>query len=617
MIKRIIYSKELALSLENSDSNFNLSTEEFTENMITNPTPTYSEIAQEIIKTSIRSAICIDDSFVEPYMSQEVKDEYFSTHEQNLNEEIPSSLYKSFRADGDCDLDIYNFRSYEDSWKPNYMLNNKDLMILDWELDGENGYESTLKILKEVIAYNKIPFIIIYTYKPKSDFIQIANNLIQSFNCFSKKEIESELKRFYQLFEEHMIKVSSDKEWEEDSVQLFWENNDSTKLVNEFLFSVTNRDTTLSTLYSKISESFNISDSSQTEKKFKTTITQWKSNGFISSLEQLCYAFAGSNFEEVCEIKRIDTNDIGFRINNCVITIFSKPGGDGSGVSPENVFKSFSELITTAPHNFITLLSMEMRDRFREDFSIIGNEIFKLDERAFFKQMENYQSRFPDSYESQFYDFLLKSWINELIDYNINLFPKLFSVLAEYKSQDEKLKDIKVTDIKEHMAELSLRLTTSNIVNRFEKDKKIRFGDIFRKIKIEADGSVVETDEYFLSITPHCVCLDECKVDNNFYFIKSEYTTIDLTSAIKDMETQYYSFVKSKEGKILSLKWGECKPFTLYIEKNTIDNLNSVYKNQSIQLAFVTTLKENFAQRISNKAFSYGTSIGIDLPHGK
>ncbi len=117
------------------------------------------EIAKKVIKNAIRSAICIDDEYAPPYPQEDSK----------LNTEEPFKLYHSFREKGHCDLDIYHFESVEESWKPDYMIPNKDLVILDWELDkGGNKFDSTLLILKDIVESGKIPFVLIYTNTARS-----------------------------------------------------------------------------------------------------------------------------------------------------------------------------------------------------------------------------------------------------------------------------------------------------------------------------------------------------------------------------------------------------------------------------------------------------------------
>lgn len=571
--------------------------------------PSFSEVARKIIKSSIRSAICIDDRFAEPYMSDDEIKTIVDKDGIQFDKDIPKNLYNSFRKNGECDLDIYCFRSLEESWHPSYMLNNKDMVVLDWELDGKLGYKSTLTILQDIIKQDKIPFIIIYTHKPESDFGDITKELIKHFNKYNKANIESILSEFKSLFKEHIQKLTTSRNIDVDDITIFLEDQNTIKILKTALSTPTQKSTAENELYESISETFDINNSDGVRKKFETILNK----SLIKNIEDLAYLLLGTESEIAYQLKRIEIDSIGYRINNSIITLFSKPGTENKGVSPEDVFDQFSILISNSPHNFITVLSLEMRDRFREDFSKIGNDISQINERAFFKHLENYKNRSADNYLEQFYDFLLKSWANELVEYNLNLKPLIFSTIEVYRT-DNNLVGINGTEISDDLADLAARLSTSTLIDRMAKDKKIRFGDLFEIVDLLDNGLETAKNQYLLSITPHCICVDECKIENNFYFIKSENTETKHTSALKNVETGHYSFFKQSEI-IKSVKWGECKPFTLYIEKNDISNLTTIIGKQKIKLNYITTLKENFAQRISNKAFGYGTSIGIDLPH--
>ncbi|RYE30123.1 MAG: hypothetical protein EOP48_32180 [Sphingobacteriales bacterium] len=203
----------------------------------------------------------------------------------------------------------------------------------------------------------------------------------------------------------------------------------------------------------------------------------------------------------------------------------------------------------------------------------------------------------------------MKSWTNEIEAYNINQKPDVFEVLDEYIVKKNLTPDkINKGQIHQELGDLINKLSTITISNRLDKDPQIRFGDIFKAQLPD------RTFGYYLCITPQCVCVDASKVENNIFFIKSENVSRDLASALKKIETDYYSIVKDNSENF-SLKWGECKPFTLWIRDNHFSKLKARYTYYDLDLGYVTTLKENFAQRIANKAFGYGTSIGIDLPH--
>lgn len=575
---------------------------------------TYEQIAKKIIKKSIRSAICIDDRFEQPYMTPDEvnqrNEELTARDNTTLDKVLPKNLHSSFRQVGQCDLDIYNFKTLAESWHPNHMLNNKDLMVIDWELDGNNGFSSTIQILQHTIEtneYSNVPFIIIYTSKPEADFGFIINSIISYFNPFGVNRgtilnffCENLLKAFEGCFSEIPDYETIKDFIDTIGVKLFeyWKTNNTNArelIINEVL--------------KEFDQHFDVLDSKKPKigTKLSTCLksTFGEEKELFESLYYLSIDFKGNaNFS----VNRIGSIDIGFKINNSVLTIFSKDHGAGEGVKPEEVFETFSNLLCKDPHNFLTILSIEMRDKLRDDSYKIGDKISSLDERAFFYHLGNYKLR-STNYKNEFFDFLLKSWTNEIDAYNINQTPEIFNSIEEYVNDKNLSKDeIKGHEIQQQLADLAIKLSTVDIYNRINKDSKIRFGDIFRATDPNREPC------YFLCITPQCVCVDPSKkVDDNLFFIKAENVSPKLASALKEMEIGYYSLIKDNVN--LALKWGECKPFTMWIRDNDIKKLKAKYTYYDIDLTYITSLKENFAQRLSNKAFGYGISIGIDLPH--
>ncbi|MAN28978.1 hypothetical protein [Mesonia sp.] len=141
-----------------------------------------------------------------------------------------------------------------------------------------------------------------------------------------------------------------------------------------------------------------------------------------------------------------------------------------------------------------------------------------------------------------------------------------------------------------------------NLKNR--SNYKLGFGNLFKS-----------KDYYFLCITPHCDCLRPSKINNEFYFIHGK--EIKIETALKGAETGDYTFCII-EGRPLSIEW-ICKPFSSYIsdEDNVKIEKTISFRNESYPLEYICTLKENYAQRISNNSFGYGYRIGVDLPNLK
>lgn len=573
----------------------------------------FKDIAKNIIKKSIRSAVCIDDMFEEPYMDADTilarNAELSERDKKNiiLDNKIPTKLYTSFRKVGLCDLDVYNFKSMEDSWHPQYMLNNKDLIVIDWELEGTNNYASTLEILKQAIEINEhsnVPFIIIYTYKPSADFKFIINELVTNFSPFgTDREVKiaalyDSLKiSFNDCFENDFIEEDF-KDWLEDNCEKFY----------EYWKNVSVRNQIITEICDDFNETFNVKElkKPKTLTKLGIGLKAIIGIGLDKQIENLYYLAINNTNSVGFDFNRINSKELGMKINTSIVTIFSKDENNNEGVKPEEVLDTFSELICNDPHNFLTLLSIEMKDKLRDELYKISNNISLLDERAFFYHMHGYKQR-SANYKNEFFDFLLKSWTNEIESYNYNNLPLIFDAIDEYTSE-KKYEDIKGIEIKREIGELGLKLSTVEIYDRLKKSPTLRFGDILKMSYEDREP------EYLICVTPACVCVDSCKVENNFYFVKSDSIKEFVeSSAVKEIETGYFSIIKDDE-KLLAIRW-ECKPFTLYIKTNDLNNLDSNYSLSPVKLKYITTSKENFAQRIANKSFTFGTSIGIDLPH--
>ena len=162
----------------------------------------FESVAKEIVRDSIRSAICVDNAFVEPYTDPIEGDD----------EETPKKLYHSFRKE-DCNLDIYR---YEDilKWKldKEYILKNHDLLILDWELTGDPPFKDALEILWEVINLPSLHFVVIYTQE--QDTFDIELNIRSFFGVPYEDMSERRLK-----YEEFCDKLED--EFDNDVSRLF------------------------------------------------------------------------------------------------------------------------------------------------------------------------------------------------------------------------------------------------------------------------------------------------------------------------------------------------------------------------------------------------------------
>lgn len=586
--------------------------------MISNIDTSHIQIPVKIVKNAIRSAICIDDNYAAPY-----KD----TPELDLEKEEPEKLYYSFRKEGQCDLDIYRFQGLEEWYKHKHLLCNKDLMVLDWELDQTSAfkYSDTLKILEQNIKSKNVPFVVIYTKTPNLD--DVSRTLLKEFNNYDAKDYDELINLFFQEFENYIE--------EKDDMELFFENNSS--YFFEFIKDPRNREKLFSEFRKKFFEEFDIKDKfifahnkqcksknlpenhlkkciEKGEEKFQKNCyrlfeekIQKIGDHYFESIDHLDAFTQIANINLSNETRENESLDVQnnrihidkqcYSLDGIIVLILHKEGGE-NGVKPDDLFNVFSEAITSNPHNLIHLISLELKDKFRNDFSTIGTKFNTVDEKAFLHHAKNYEID-GEFNLNPFKNFVVKSWIHELSQYNLDLNLESFDLIEELVK-----KYISPNTDQFHRALAKYAAMVSCVYLKKRTNHKLGFGNLFKSGK-----------NYFLCITPHCDCLRPNKINNEFYFIYGK--EIKIETALKGAEIGNFSFCIYQDTPT-AIEW-DCKPFSSYIpdDSNSDEEKSILFKSEKFSLEYICTIKENYTQRISNNSFGYGYRIGIDLPHIK
>ena len=131
---------------------------------------TYEETVSIIVNKAINSVVFIDENAKEPYSLTD------TTESKRCVE-----LYKLFRENG-MSLSIYQYdeKTYDD--EKEYLFRNRDLVLLDWKLEGNDGSgEKSLEILSEIVSNRRhIHFCVIYTSETKKDLVY--QNILSYFS---------------------------------------------------------------------------------------------------------------------------------------------------------------------------------------------------------------------------------------------------------------------------------------------------------------------------------------------------------------------------------------------------------------------------------------------------
>lgn len=556
---------------------------------------TFTDVAKNIIKETISSAIYIDDHALETFKSKNSK--YMDDHNRTIN------LFDDFKKN-QCLLHTFKFT--KSGWKKNknFYLRNKDLLILDWQLVKDDHLEA-LKILNESVAERSLHFICIYT---KEDLDAVRNEINRYFLGQVDEDLKNSIRNFlaktslddyWKLNKNHEDQqtletfinsiVNANPEHQNDEIDLFKQNYELSNEILDLIIGINSMD---------IKSSFS---------KFRTALMLEDDLIFSHHNE---YGFFN---------KSVDDQNT-FYIGHTIVKIFKKDAISGS-----QLYDSFLTSFLGEKNIFLSLMGLEMRNKFRRNSAFIGKDFDQLSEDAFFHH-KNKNNANPYI----FFDFLREILKDQISSFLYDSDFSLFSSLSNYYDSNDgeiKQENFSLAANNERFIEQTFKL--NNFYNRLNilersKNDSLRFGDIFYKEvtrKVENGPDIVE-DRYFLCITPHCDCLNPTKIDHQFWFIEGRPelgNSAQKMELLKSADGLFVSFVK-RNNKIEAIWWEkhktfEMKPKTFFIPNSKMKNniLSVEFNGQKSEFLFIESLKENYSQRLANKAFGYPMRVGIDF----
>jgi len=518
----------------------------------------YQDTANQIIKDSIKSAIFIDEKARSFYMNES---ELSGAVEERLSEE----LYNNFKING-VSLAVHRFIKGEEQIESvkKYLFDARDLVLLDWKLNDEDGEECSLQLLADIVLnQSHIHFCAIYTSLRNLD--EVFWNILSYFSQSTTEEYEdlkSELSDLeggiVHLISE--IKNFSAKRFDKSSRRDFAQFcKDNPEIISR------------------------IADYSKGKDKLCSVINAGIafSNELTSNTSLPCPSLISSS-------KRILT------IGNTIITILNK-----SESTPDNLIDKFSEHVVQNEQSFMQLIGLEMQKLMSQKAAFIDTNILHVSKEAFIyhreqKGKEGFQEFIKEVLFEQARLHLrsgtLKMLDNELLD---SLTPQVSSF-----NNDSEIQAINT-------------FYNSSILSG---ERPINFGDVFRI-----------GNKFFICITALCDCLNPKK--NVFYFAEGKKITRQNALPLGDTAFVSYlplseiiRWSDDQEEKGSHFKPIYIKPISFIIpEKNIIGNklvLHFLDENavpKSLVVEYITTIKTNYTQRIANHAFSHPVRVGVDF----
>jgi len=564
----------------------------------------FDSAAKEIVANSIRSVICIDDEFVEPY-------EEARGNVKNVN--TPKQLRELFRK-SNCSLDVYTYKGYPKlETESEFVFKNRDLLILDWKLsDAPIKFKDALDILKDAVENPSLAFVLIYTNEQDLDDIEMQ---IRSF--FNRKaQSTEESNRIYNLLlsslDNKFFLEMEDNDGIPDDAETFFKDSKIENMFKDFVLGESS-DEAIKDFKSKIRQYFgNQKTGALFLKLFEETVKElYGSDNLFKGCEQVFFinknTFLSSiSFSTALYCHKILKQKNALWVNNTYIAIFNKID------TPDTVYKSFSSYLCCSPGSIMSLIALEMKNNFRENSGKVGKELLSIDELAFFHHKRTLSDK------EEFYDFLRNNWKHQVASFHLNSDSKVFPVMDEYIDRnrindtiDKRKNGDKEESFRQELAKLNFQYSFHH-TERKERDY-LRFGDIF---SVRNSANAIDIDGYLLNITAHCDCLRPDKINYHFHFVSGKSDS--LKNALKNInnEDDCFSFFCPKNIP-LCISW-EIKPFTIFIPKDKRRfspgfPIEIEIGKESKYLFYEGALLENYTQRIANKAFAHAARVGIDL----
>lgn len=542
-----------------------------------------------IISNSINTAICIDDEYREPYGScgKEI--------------ESPTKMYNSFRKEGKCHLDIYTYKGYEEFKNEMcFLLNHKDLMILDWELspNAPIKYEDSLKVLETAINNDNIRYVAIYTQSP--DLEEIALTIYSYFiNILKGDENDTIYDRLRSEISDFLTETECD--CDEDEIIEYLDNN-----ISGFTLNSEHRTELVKTFKKEIGQKVQ-----NKRKEFCFFISNIIEKLKIKSFEELfiwyeCYKHNNvipNIKQDIYNVKPINGTSI--FVNNTVVIIMSKRRSDtdsANGIEPNKVFRVIQETISRIPNVRSFLFSMRLKEVLSREMAIIGKGLGGIEEQALIHHTKTYKE---NNDLDSFLEYITMCMTGQIVDsikenININEIKDLFldeTVLAATDGQ---------------LAALNKFMTFTEKSKLTDYMHHIKTGDIFELQAPLYDKT--EKKEYLICITQTCDCLrPDIKIFHNYAFTYG--VEVEMKTALKDVEKHCYSFISEDS----AIEWREIF-FTIHIEKQNYFDINkniTVFLNngKNNELKYLGNQKSIYTQRVINNTFNRALRMGVDLPN--
>ena len=544
----------------------------------------YEEAAVKIIKDYIKTAVYIDENAIEPYEidskynsllaeggeSKNESPEQKDTPETKLQKDEAQrsmDLYREFRKQG-VSLSVIKYQDKLFEQECDFVLDARDLVLLDWKLEGdENSPEKALKIMENIVSRSpKINFCAIYTNEALKDFDQVKTIISHYFSGLEKSD---QLKDLFEDVDD------------EDKKEVH-------NLLEQYLNPNTTRERK-TTICSQIRNDYKMLYDRLLEIKAPN-------NDSVLKIRIGCISLADTILPQnaLPKVQFWDYQNGVFIIQDTIFMILSK-----KNIKPECIIEVFSKNISDQKTGCMKLLGLEMANQLREISPFISRSVLSVsnDALAFHKQNK------PEDFDS-FVQEVMFSHAKTQLQGKTSI---LLSTLTPIR-----------TCPKEEITTMN-RFYNSVVI---ENKKRMSFGDVFSCngkyylcISPLCDCAHPKKDRiYYFALGENADETLAMKEKEDGYISYTDFAIINWRPVSNDEDnSKNYVIPRTFFIPSLELVDNELKAYNIIDINEKNITLPPKIEVKDYNFKYIATIKQNYTQRIANFAFTHSTRVGIDF----
>lgn len=502
----------------------------------------------EVIQDSIHSIVCIDDHYVDVYDDikriQELEEDYIGTQ----------NMYGALAANASSQVSLIRYDKKKDI---SSILQNRDLLILDWKLyDDKDRTEETLQII-DVAVQADIPYVCIYTKDKIDDIFPMCAR-------FFSGTTDDELKKNYSISD--MLTKSTIKMVEDSKFFT------STDITEDFRNQV-KEDLEQQGIVIEEKDFYNIF--------LARKIVPVKGKYWVSK-----------NQVSICDIRKKV-----LCVKDTVILFMHK-----EDITADQVLDKIADAVKEVVENtVVNIIWLNYSNQFKRALRKRNSFLQNVKPEAFaycVKKLSNNESD-------------LETFVRELYRQELDDLVMAYDIEVPSELRDSlfsKIDNINRSDLVEQLIVINSRIMSNHVLSKIGHD--LQLGDMFYS---ENEG----VKDYWLCITALCDCArPQTNIDNDYLFVRGYLVADgkDIKNAVREAESKYDSYVEV-DNRVIIIRWDKpikslCINNRVVMENNTIEGK---FRDRTIVLKYIGTLKEKYVQRIANTTFSNAERVGVTL----